>query len=361
MRLARILGTLEPGGAQLSTLRLSVALRQYGIVTTLLAGDATRPGVELADHYGMPVEAFRVSDALPLHSLQWTPEPDFADWLAPRLAGADIVHGHMMGAWWAAAQAAPDGMPVVGSEHNEMSWAGEDYTPQARNAARRLDLFFAHGPAARAWAVSIGVDDGRLREGRSSVEGLSAEPLPGLAAPRLTFTGRFRTDKAPDLLVQALALLDAPPAAYLIGDGPLREELATLIRARGLESVVRLPGWSYEPAGFIAGASVNVVPSREESWSQSAVLGLGLGVPVVGTSVDGLAVTLSGGRGILVPPDDPRALADALSRVLAGQRPDPEPGLAYARQFTPAASAEMYYRGYTELLDRAGRPDDAGR
>lgn len=354
MRLVRVLGTLEPGGAQLSTLRLSAALSRYGIVTTMLAGDATPPGIALAARYGLPAEAYRVADAIPVRSLQWTPSDEFAEWLAPRLAQADLVHGHMVGAWWAAARAAPAGAALAGSEHNQLSWPGEDYTPQAAAAARRLGLFFTHGPAARAWAAAIGLDDGRLRDGRSSVEGLSAEPLPGLPSPRLTFVGRFRADKAPDVLVEAIARLDAPPPAYLIGDGPLREELAGLIRTRGLESVVRLPGWSYEPGGFIAGATVHVVPSREESWSQSAVIALGLGVPVIGTAVDGLAVTLSGGRGIVVPPDDPGALAGALSQVLAGQRPDPGPGLAYARQFTPQAAAEAYYAAYTELLAHSG-------
>ena len=350
MRVVRVLGTLEPGGAQLSALRLTVALRRHGIATTLLAGDAIPSGIELAARYGVPADAYHVSDAVPVCSLQWTPRPDFADWLAPRLRQADVVHAHMFGAWWAAAQTVPAHVPLVASEHNEMTWPGDDHTPQARGAGPRVDMFFAHGPAARAWAVEIGIDDGRLREGRSSVEGLNARPLPGLAAPRLTFAGRFRTDKAPDVLVEALALLDGPPPAYLLGDGPLREALVRLVKERGLESVVHLPGWSYEPGRFIAGAAVHVVPSREESWSQSAVLALGLGVPVVGTAVDGLVRTLGDGRGVIVPPDDPPSLAGALSRILAGERPDPRPGRAYARRFTPSAAAAMYAGAYRELL-----------
>src|SRR5258708_5138597 len=103
-----------------------------------------------------------------------------------------------------------------------MSWPRGDHTQQAREAARRVDMFFAHGPAARAWAAGIGLDDGRLRDGRSSVEGQSAAPWPGLPWPRLTFAGRLRGDKAPDVLLEALALLPAPPAAYLVGDGPPR-------------------------------------------------------------------------------------------------------------------------------------------
>jgi glycosyltransferase involved in cell wall biosynthesis len=361
MLVIRILGTLEPGGAQLSALRLSVALRGRGIATTLLAGDATPPGLELAARYGLPADAYRVSEVMPPDSLQWTPAPGFAGWLGPRLAQASLVHAHMMGAWWAAARAVPPGVPLVASEHNQMSWPAGDHTRQACDAARRVDMFFAHGPAARAWAARIGLDDGRLRDGRSSVEGLSAEPLPGLPWPRVTFAGRLRGDKAPDVLVEALALLHAPPPAYLVGDGPLRGALTRLIRARGLEAVVRLPGWSYEPARYVAGASVHVVPSREESWSQSAVLALGLGVPVVGTAVDGLARTLGERRGVLVPPDDPRALAGALSRVLGGERPDPAPGRAWARQFTPGAAAAVYAGAYHQLLaNRAASGKPAG-
>ena len=358
MRVVRVLGVLEPGGAQLSALLLSAALRRHGVATTLLAGDATPPGLALAGRYGFAAEAFRVGELVNPRSLQWTPEPRFADWLRPRLAPADLVHAHMVGAWWAAARALPRGVPLVASEHNQMSWPGGDHTAQAREAARRVDMLFAHGPAASAWAAGLGLG-GRLREGRSPVQGLSARPWPQLAWPRLTFTGRFRADKAPDLLVEALALLDPPPAAYLVGDGPLRPAVAGLVRARGLQTVVRLPGWSFQPARYVAGASVHVVPSRQESWSQSAVMALGLGVPVVGTAVDGLARTLGAGRGVLVPPEDPPALAAALARVLAGVRPDPGPGRAYAQQFTPAAAAAVYLDAYRRLLASRARPGDA--
>ena len=106
---------------------------------------------------------------------------------------------------------------------------------------------------------------------------------------------------------------------------------------------------------------MNVVPSREEPWSQSALLALGLGVAVVGTAVDGLAHTLGGGRGVLVPPEDPRTLAGALSRVLAGERPDPALGRACARQFTPSAAAAVYASAYRQLLAAAPEPGSQAR
>jgi glycosyltransferase involved in cell wall biosynthesis len=354
MRIVRILGTLEPGGAQLSALRLSAALRSRGVETKLLVGDATAQGLELGARYGLAPTAYRVSDGTARCTLQWTLEPEFAGWLGPQLADADLVHAHMVGAWWAAAQAMPPAVPLVASEHNELSWPCGDHTDRAAAAAKRVDLFFAHGPAAWSWARAIGLDT-RLRPGRSAVTGLLAQPLPGLPSPRITFAGRFREDKAPDVLIEALALLTEPPPAYLVGDGLLRDALRQQVAARGLDSVVRFPGWSYRPDRYIAGSSVHVVPSRAEAWSQSAVQALGLGVPVVGTRVDGLACTLADGRGILVPPDDPAALAAALSRVLGGDRPDPGPGRAYASAFTSGAMAEVYLESYRTLLDRSRR------
>jgi glycosyltransferase involved in cell wall biosynthesis len=98
--------------------------------------------------------------------------------------------------------------------------AGRRPHAAARDAARRVGLFFTHGPSARACAARIGLDDGRLRDWRSSVEGLSTAALPGFPSPRLTFAGRLRGNKAPDVLIEALALIDAPPPAYLVGDGP---------------------------------------------------------------------------------------------------------------------------------------------
>jgi glycosyltransferase involved in cell wall biosynthesis len=354
VHVGRVIGVLEPGGAQLSALRLTGALGGHEISSTrLLAGDATAEGLALARHHRVPVEAFRVSAGITqATSLQWTPSERFAEWLAPRLADADLVHAHMFGAWWAAAGAAPDGVPVVASEHNAMTWPDEDHTAAAVRAAPRLAVLFAHGPAADAFAERMGMPRHRIRTGRSAIAPLDPRPMPGLPAPRITFAGRFREDKGPDVLVEAVARLADPPPVYLVGDGPMRGRLLSLARRRGIADLVRMPGWVGSPERWVAGATVHVVPSREEAWSQSAVIGLGLGVPVVGTRVDGLQHTLGSGRGLLVPPEDPDALAGALEQVLAGRCPDPAPGHRYATEFTPAAVAARYAAVYRSLAYR---------
>jgi glycosyltransferase involved in cell wall biosynthesis len=96
---------------------------------------------------------------------------------------------------------------------------------------------------------------------------------------------------------------------------------------------------------------VHVVPSREEAWSQSAVLGLGLGVPVVGFAVDGLVDTLADARGVLVHPNDPNQLASAIGDALAGRGVvDRAAAIRYARQFTPSRVASYYFDEYSKLI-----------
>lgn len=258
----------------------------------------------------------------------------------------------MFGAWWAAAQAAPTDLPVVASEHNAMSWPLGHHGGAALAASARLDVMFAHGPEVRRFALSLALPADRVLEGRSAVS-IHARPRPQLESPRVTFTGRLRADKGPDLLLHALAEMDDPPVTYLVGDGPMSAGLRRSVEVLGLSRTVRMPGWSHQPARYVAGSGVHVVPSREEAWSQSAVTALGLGVPVVATAVDGLPTTLADGRGLLVPPEDPAALAAAIRGVLAGEiRIDPGPGKRYAAGFEAARIGADYFAVYQALRDR---------
>lgn len=349
--MVRVLGKLEPGGAQLAVLRLSRELeRRHGMRTSLLVGDATHEGLELAQRHGVHTVAFRIRDSIhPLHNLQWHCSRRFAIWLGERIIGADVVHAHMVGAWWAAAQVVED-IPLVASEHNEVNWTVRRVR-SLRAAAARVDAFFAMGPAARSFAVAAGVRPEVIVAARSPIAGLDAAPRSGLVSPRLTFAGRFCEDKGADVLIEALALL--PPhlvTAYLLGDGPMRPGLIDLVRRRGLAGRVFFPGWVDHPGGFIAGSDLHVVPSREEAWSQSAVLALGLGVPVLGTAVDGLIDTLSEGRGVTVDPDDSAALSHAITDLLTGQRRTHRvAGRSYARQFTESRVADFYLGAYAGL------------
>jgi glycosyltransferase involved in cell wall biosynthesis len=346
VHVARVIAVLEPGGAQLSALRLSEELSRRGIKTQVFVGHATAAGRQLYESSGIRVTAF---DGGP--GLQYEPCPRFAAWLAPRLATADLVHGHMFGGWWAAARAAPPGVPVVASEHNTLRWPSEPEFGAMTEALAGVDRFFAHGQAARELVEGLGFPRDRLRAGISAIDSAGA-PVPGLPLPRLIFAGRLHDEKGPDLLLEALAQMRRPPATLFLGAGPIGSALAARAAELGL-SGVRFLGWQPRPAGFLAGAAACVVPSRHESWSQTATMAMALGVPVIATAVEGLPTTLARGRGVLVPPEDAQALADAISGVLDGRiRPNLGRARAYAARFTVAPVADVYEREYRELVAR---------
>jgi glycosyltransferase involved in cell wall biosynthesis len=353
MRVARVIAKLEPGGAQLAALRLTRELeRRTDVASRVLAGEASSEGIELARWAGIQVEVWGGASGM-----QYACEPGFAAWLAPRLAGADLVHAHMFGAWWAAAEAMPAGIPLVASEHNALQWPGEPREAELRAALGRVDLFLAHGPATRETALQGGLAPERIAAGVSTIPDEGAVSVLPLPRPRFVFAGRLHEEKGPDLLLEALALMACPPPTYVLGSGPMAAELIALTRRHGLEPTVHFCGWQRRIGPWLAGAAACVVPSRYEAWSQTAVQAMALGVPVVGTAVEGLPLTLADGRGIVVAPEDPAALARALADVLVGRRrTDLEAGRAYAARFRPDAVADHHTALYRELIERPASP-----
>jgi glycosyltransferase involved in cell wall biosynthesis len=343
---------LEPGGAQLSMLRVMAELRGRGIRSKLLCGWATEDGLELARQHGVEPEVWGGGG-----NVQWTPDPAFADWLTPRLQSADLVHAHMFGGWWAAAHATPAATPLVASEHNQYLWPDRPYADELRAGLDRVDVFFAHGPGSRDTVLEHGLSPERLREGISPVVGTQDQPRVGLPTPRIVFAGRLHADKGPDILLAALGLLRAPPMTLILGEGHLRPILEAQVKDMGLEATVRFLGWVPDPGAYIAGATVLAMPSRDESFSQTAIIGLAHGVPVIGTDVDGFSVTLGHDRGIIVPPEDPQAFAAALRVVLDEELPRPRPRRDFTDQYEPPRVADVYEHTYRELLAR--RSDSA--
>lgn len=346
MQVVRVLAVLEPGGAQLNVLRTSAALRRWGVNVALLAGEATEAGLELAADAGVPVEVWGREAGL-----QYSCSEGWASWLRPRLASADIVHGQMFGGWWAASRAAPDGVPLVATEHNALRWPGPPRMDRYAEALARVDLFYAAAPCVAALVRRLGLPAHRIGTARSCIEAAGdARARAGLPERRIVYAGRLHPEKGADLLVRALALLDDPPATLMLGAGPMERELRGLVAVHGLEDHVTFLGWQRTVGPWLAGASVCVVPSRHEAWSQTAVLALALGVPVVGTAVEGLPGTLGEGRGILVAPEAPDLLARAIADVLKGNHPPASPGRAYAARFTPESVATALLDDYRSLL-----------
>ena len=172
--------------------------------------------------------------------------------------------------------------------------------------------------------------------------------------------------KGVDVLLRAFELL-APRhpnlELYLVGDGPLRQTLEAQADAGGFRSRIRFLGQRPPPEvmTLLRTCRVFVLPSRSESFGIAALEALGCGAPVVASRVGGIPEFIEDGHhGLLVPPDDPEALAAGICRLLD------DPGLArrlgeagaervVAEFGAPRVGAdyEALFRGL--LTDRAGR------
>ena len=131
----------------------------------------------------------------------------------------------------------------------------------------------------------------------------------------------LRPEKGYDVLIDAAANLQLEPgrATVLIvavGQGPLEADLRARISAQGLDDRVRLLGYREDPLGVAAGFDVFTLASRHEGLPVALMEALALGLPVVATAAGGIPEMITDEvEGLLVPIDDPVALARAWRRV----------------------------------------------
>jgi glycosyltransferase involved in cell wall biosynthesis len=146
----------------------------------------------------------------------------------------------------------------------------------------------------------------------------------------LLCVGAVTLDKGHDLLLDALATLtDVPWSCTCVGslerDPPFASALRRSSMEAGLSDRVHFTGPLTEADldRTFAGSDVLVLPSRTEAFGMVVVEALARGLPVIATDVGGVSEALghdpSGARpGLLVAPDDPGALADAIRAWLTG-------------------------------------------
>jgi glycosyltransferase involved in cell wall biosynthesis len=130
----------------------------------------------------------------------------------------------------------------------------------------------------------------------------------------------LRPEKGLVQLLEAAAIVRrrAPRARFVIwGDGPLRSDLEAQIRTLGLTGSVEMRGATREPAEVLKQCQIFVLPSLSEACSNVVLEAMATGLPVVGTQVGGTPGLVDDHRtGLLVPPDNAPALAQAILRLL---------------------------------------------
>lgn len=156
-------------------------------------------------------------------------------------------------------------------------------------------------------------------------------------APLLLAMGRLHENKAHDVSLQALAQI---PNAYLwiAGVGPLEAMLRAQAEALGVAGRVRFLGWRADPSALYRAADICLFPSRYEPLGNVVIQAWAHGLPVVAAASQGpMTLITEGGDGLLVPVDDPGALAAATRRVLG----DPALGARFAAAGLARVAAEF--------------------
>jgi glycosyltransferase involved in cell wall biosynthesis len=168
--------------------------------------------------------------------------------------------------------------------------------------------------------------------------------------------GRLRWEKGFDILIEAAARLSPWPdvRVVIVGDGP---EGATLRqRAARIDPPVLMPGHMADVQPWLALASLVVMPSRRESFGQVTLETMATGLPLVATAVGGLQdVVVDGVTGLLVPPDDPQAMADAVRALLVDPERATTLGAAARRRYSERYTIEHMADGWMAAWQRQFR------
>lgn len=195
----------------------------------------------------------------------------------------------------------------------------------------------AHTRCARRNRLEVipnGVDLARFGPTVSSSNGSQVAKVATLA--------NLRPEKGLGQLLEAAGIVarTTPGARFVIwGEGPLRADLEARIRTLGLTDVVEMPGATRSPEKVLKQCHIFVLASLSEACSNVVLEAMATGLPVIATRVGGTPGLVDDHRtGLLVPPDDAPALAQAILRLLE----------------TPAIATEMGAQGRARVLAEFG-------
>jgi glycosyltransferase involved in cell wall biosynthesis len=366
IRVVRIFSRLNIGGPSIHVLLLTAGLNPRRFDSTLIVGSegpAEGTMFDLADHYGVtPVKLGPLGREIsPLQDLRATLQL----WRFLRRHRPLVVHTHTSKAGFSGRLAALlAGIPVVVHTFHGHVFKGY-FGPVKTRLILALERFLAHNtdavvtiseklkeelvslrvaPAHRVRVIRLGLDlddflalSARSGALRTSVGASEGDFVVGIV-------GRLVPVKDHWTFLRAAALACAGSASLrfaVIGDGPLRQELELFARQSGAGDRVRFTGWRRDLPQVYADLDAVVISSRNEGTPVSIIEGAAAGKPVVATRVGGIPDMIDDGRdGLMVPPGNPQALADAMLRLVQ------EPGL---RETLGAAARERAAREYSAL------------
>ena len=261
--------------------------------------------------------------------------------------------------------------PMVFTEHNTHNRRRENpwFRPVERVVYRRYDRLVAISEGTREALAGWLVDEDlsarivTIENGSRMLPLVQREPRPSGAA-RLISVGSLSPQKGFDVALRAIGALGDQVERYtIVGEGPERGRLESLVKELGLQGKVRLPGYRDDVASYLHEADLGVIPSRWEGFGLVAVEALSTGMPLVASDVPGLrGVVADCEATILTPPEDAAELENRLRYAiehLVGRDNVSGAALSRAERFTfdamVARYAALYKRVSVETIRGQGR------
>lgn len=296
MRLAQVMAGATLGGAETYFVRLCAALSRAGEeVLPLIRSHPGRAAALRAA--GLAPQEFRFGGTLDLLT-------------RPHLARALAAFApRVVVAWMSrAARHTPRGNWLLAARLGGYYDLGN---------FRHCDRLVANTRGLVRWITERGWDPARVDWLPNFAPDLiGAAPVARGDAPVVLAMGRLHPNKAFDVAIRALARIPRAEL-WIAGDGPERAALQALAQGEGVGDRVRFLGWRDDQAGLLAAADLLVCPSRQEPLGNVVLEAWSASRPVVAAASAGPAELIRAGHdGLLVPPEDASALAEAVNLVL---------------------------------------------
>ena len=288
-------------------------------------------------------------------------------WKLLRRLKPAVLHSYNLSAVEYAFTAAMAGVPVrVHAEHGRD--AGDPHgLNRKHNLLRRgvtpfIDRYVPVSEDLQRWLRQVvGVPDAKTLMIANGVD--TERFLPQAHAGRNEFVigtvGRVQDVKNHSGLVDAFIRLREllPDQRHrlrlaIVGDGPLFGSIRDKVHAAGLDEVVWLPGSRTDIADLMSGFDVFALPSIAEGTPVTILEAMACGLPVVASKVGGIPeVVEQMATGLLVPPSDPAALAEALAIYVQDPQLAARHGAAGRARVERSNSIAAMVAGYARLYD----------
>jgi glycosyltransferase involved in cell wall biosynthesis len=229
-----------------------------------------------------------------------------------------------------------------------------------RLAYRCAHRVVTNAGASAAKLMQEGVPAGQIEQISNGID-LSRHAAAAVMDGRsVTTVAHLRPGKGIDVLLKAAAALltRLPDVTFRIaGDGTERPALQALCTTLGISERVQFLGHTPDIPALLRSSSVFAFPSLMEASPNAVIEAMASGLAVAASNAGGIPEVVEHERnGLLVPPGDPRALSDALVRLLTDTALSQKLGIAaretIARRFSFERMVDAFERLYIDELKR---------